>query len=189
MNLFGTTSPMKNEKIKNKAAETNLKKYGSRGPMGSKEVQQKSADTLFKNFGVRHVSQSQELIDKRIKTYEANTLKRVQKKYKELYNVNIISKDSKNETYTIQCDCGEAHTFDIKYYFLCQRIKKKDRLCTICHPINEFVSNVEIQMQEYIKTLYKGKIKFNSRKILKNRFELDVYISDLKIAFEFNGLT
>lgn len=47
-------------------------------------------------------------------------------------------------------------------------------------------SILEQEMQDYIKSLYTN-IICNSRKVLTHN-ELDVYIPDLKLAFEFNGI-
>jgi hypothetical protein len=46
---------------------------------------------------------------------------------------------------------------------------------------------VEIDLQNFIKENYKGEILFNNRNII-SPYELDIYLPDLKIAFEFNGL-
>jgi len=49
-------------------------------------------------------------------------------------------------------------------------------------------SRGEKSLLKYIQKIFKGKILSNDRSILKNRKELDIYLPDLKLAFEFNGL-
>jgi len=60
--------------------------------------------------------------------------------------------------------------------------------CPYCETSKNVSSN-EIQILNYIKKIYKGKIKLNDRDNLKKiNQELDIYLPDLKLAFEFNGL-
>lgn len=64
------------------------------------------------------------------------------------------------------------------------------RGCPICGQIfsqNNFISKGELELQEFIKSIYKGNIQTSCRSIITPE-ELDVYIPDLKIAFEFDGL-
>jgi len=54
-------------------------------------------------------------------------------------------------------------------------------------PIIAGTSILELQLQEFIKTLYLGEILLNDRKILQGK-ELDIVLPELKLAIEFNGL-
>jgi len=47
-------------------------------------------------------------------------------------------------------------------------------------------SHIETKIYEYICDIYDGKIIRNIRKILNGK-ELDIYLPDLKLAFEING--
>jgi hypothetical protein len=60
-------------------------------------------------------------------------------------------------------------------------------LCTICNPINSHNSSKEIELKDFIKTNYKGIILTNDRNIIKP-YEIDIYLPELKIGFELNGL-
>ena len=53
-------------------------------------------------------------------------------------------------------------------------------------PIINF-SKAEREIVDFIKSFYKGEIIQNDRKILNGR-EIDIYIPELKIAFEYDGL-
>lgn len=59
--------------------------------------------------------------------------------------------------------------------------------CLKCHPLHEPVSRPEKELTEFIKSIYSGEIIENNRTILKPN-ELDVYIPNLNLAFEMNGL-
>lgn len=48
-------------------------------------------------------------------------------------------------------------------------------------------SNIEREVFEYIKKIYNGEVIENNRKILEGK-EIDIFIPDLKIGFEVNGL-
>ena len=57
--------------------------------------------------------------------------------------------------------------------------------CSICKPVNK--SFKEIELINYIKSLYNGWIIENDRTLLKP-LELDLVIPDLGLAFEYNGI-
>lgn len=49
-------------------------------------------------------------------------------------------------------------------------------------------SRQELELEEYIRSIYGGELVLNSRKLLGNRQEIDVYIPEFKIGFEIHGL-
>ena len=58
-----------------------------------------------------------------------------------------------------------------------------------CQKCGMITSHYEDSLFDYIKSIYKGKIIRDNRTILSNlKQSLDIYIPDLKIAFEFDGL-
>lgn len=57
--------------------------------------------------------------------------------------------------------------------------------CYVCFPPNFGSSQMEREVFEYVKSLYKWKIIWNDRKVLK-WFELDVYLPNENYALEFN---
>lgn len=48
-------------------------------------------------------------------------------------------------------------------------------------------SKGEKELYDFIKTIYSGKVESNVRKLVGG-FELDIYLPDIKIAFEYNGI-
>ncbi len=60
-------------------------------------------------------------------------------------------------------------------------------MCTICNKINSGVSGYELELREYIKTLYDGRLVVNYKKLI-SPLEVDIYLPDINIAIEFNGL-
>lgn len=110
------------------------------------------------------------------------------KALKKFENINIVNVDYNSNSYTFECDCGINHIFFITPALLMTRLRLKTKLCTICNPINSYyTSGYEVQLQEFIKSNYDGEIVLNSRNIIKP-YEIDIYLPDLKLAFELNGI-
>ena len=87
----------------------------------------------------------------------------------------------------ITATCDKNHNYDIDKNTLKNRIKYKTEICTICNPIGSFSnSGYENNLQDFILRNYK-ETSNNKRDIINPR-ELDIYIPELKLAFEFNGL-
>jgi hypothetical protein len=82
------------------------------------------------------------------------------------------------------CDLGENHTFEIKVDNFYARIKQNVSLCTICNPINDLRSQAEKSIQDFILSIYSGKV-INS---YREKYEIDIFIPDLGLGFEYNGL-
>ena len=110
----------------------------------------------------------------------------------ERYSINdieVIGEYVNNKTpITIKCKhCGRTNSkrpVDLLY-----GNSKGKKVIHQCKCINSNgISKLETEVYEYIKSLYKGEIITNSKSLLSNKTELDIYIPDLKLAFEFNGL-
>jgi hypothetical protein len=76
------------------------------------------------------------------------------------------------------------HQFQISSDNYLHRINSKNPLCTICYPIGDNRSIKEKELLSFIRTIYNGVIITSYRDIL----EIDIYLPELKIGFEFNGL-
>lgn len=172
------TSDIAKEKIK----ETNLIKYGVENPFANKTIIKKIKETNLIKYGVENPSKSDVIKNKiSVKSKETWDLK-----YKNLYkkhNLNVINYINGN--YEIICQKG--HVYNISKFLLANRIIAKTVTCLICNPIKNGRSGYEIQLCEYIKSIYNGDIIYNDRNIIFP-LEIDIYLPDLKIAFEFNGL-
>jgi hypothetical protein len=159
-----------------KIENTNIIKYGVKRPIQNKEIYNKLEKTNFEKFGCLVSSQNFEVMNK-IKKSQINTLL---KKY-DFLNIKKI----KSGLCTIECD--KHHIYDINFSLLNLRLKYKTILCPICNPISSTKSGLEIQFKEFISDNYDNKIILNSRSIIPP-LELDIYLPDLNLAFEFNGL-
>jgi hypothetical protein len=80
--------------------------------------------------------------------------------------------------------CENGHNFAISTDSHLHRRKLNLPLCTVCNPIGDLKSIKEKELYEYIKSIYKGKVVQSYR----DGLEIDIYLPELKVGFEFNGL-
>lgn len=185
-----------NDVIKQKRKKTNIEKYGGH-PSKHEVVKSRMLKTLdnkkqdknyqlninkkreltnLAKYGVKFTSQSKE--------YKDTLLDNIKTKYEEITDSTFISK--LNEDYYIfKCNkCNKEYT--IHRHLVKQRSDKQIEVCTNCIKKNTY-SSTENSLLEYIVENYNGKIISNDRNILDGK-EIDIYLPELNLAFEFNGL-
>lgn len=159
--------------------ELNLKKYGVTHSFSADEIKAKIAATNFLKWGNEIASKS-ELIKKKIKKNVTNTL------HKKTFDTitELISIDSEKRLFKIKCDkCEDA--FEITWALFYKRRETKTIICTSCNPVDKHQSGLELDFYNFIKSIYNDEIKQNFKIDSK---ELDIYLPNQKLAFEFNGL-
>ncbi len=139
-----------------------------------------AVETLIAKTGVSHPS-----------LLPDNIIKRRKKHIETIENLigpnsKLILYDYQHENLIINCDkCGEDH--EMSFGVLGQRVYLKlDWRNCITHSFG--TSNPENEIREYIKSIYNGELIFNSRNILSDRKEIDIYIPEFKIGIEHNGI-
>ena len=165
---YGVDNPQKSKKIREKTHNTNIINFGFKHPAQSLIIQEKMKKTNLEKLGVEYPAQNKNVIEKFYKSIiDKNLLK-----YKDL---NLINLDYVTKKLTFKCDFGENHNFEISTDLFQNRKKANIKLCTICNTKFTSMSEKEFfELFENIKTI--------------EPLELDVYIPELKLAFEFNGL-
>lgn len=164
---------------KEKIKKTNKDRYGVDYYVESSDFADKAKNTLLNNYGVTHYTKSKDYKD------SINDIQTKRKKTLNEYYVikeNIISIDEINITGFCNDHKGE-YIIDKKLYH--NRKKLDIHPCTICYPRNENVSISEKELLSFIRKNYNGKI------ITSYRFgnkEIDIYLPEIKLGFEFNGL-
>ena len=154
-------------------------------PFAKQEVQEKIIKYNIKNYGVEHSTQRIDVINK-IKETRFNKTK---EKYQKLlndnnYNITFI-KHTGNISSFICNTCN--NTFKLNFNtFKTRLLRDKINPCPYCKPINIKISNKEIKFHQFIKENYTGTIIENDYDILDGK-EIDVYLPDLKLGFEFDG--
>jgi len=183
-------------KTDEKRKEKSFEKHGFEFPSSSPDIKIKKYNTMLMKWGgflngseiLKEKIKETNLIKYGVENYfSSNYFKKSLKdkqlvKYKECDIIDII--DNK---YILKCDIGCEHIYETYNHILYVRLKSKTTLCTICNPISKNISGLEIGLQNFIKENYNYPIELNNRKILKP-YELDIFLPDLKLAFEFNGL-
>ena len=168
---YGVEFTSQTEHNKNKIKETNLEKYGFEHHLQNKEILQKQHDTNLERYGVEYYLKSDIYKNKRtdylLKEFDLKVIN---------FNKSI---------YEIKCDkCN--NNYKIKNNLMLQRLKIKTDMCTICNPVNSSAgSGYENQLINFIKSNYGIIMLLNDRHMGK---ELDIYLPELKLAFEFNGI-
>lgn len=201
---YGTKYPQQNKTILNKSNITNLSRYGVERPSQSKAIHNKMVNTLqqtysvssplksdiimsklkttnLKKYGVDNPTKNLDIIKKmKQNSYDKNLIY-----YKDNYNLDIINHDN-FESFTIICDkCNGS--YNITKSLLFNRIHNNSTICTICNPYKSLISDKETKLLDFINDNYSGEVLSNIRDII-TPYELDIYLPELKLAFEFNGL-
>ena len=152
--------------LKNKILKIFNEKYGGNTPYADKNLRLKSAE----KYTNEHIN------------YIKDNIKEFQCEYINHKNKN---KNNCNIEYTLKC-IRTNKLFTISYSNLRIRILKKLEISPFFR--DEYgKSNMEKDLYNFIKENYTENILLNKKDIIKP-LEIDIYLPDLKLAFEFNGL-
>jgi hypothetical protein len=133
-----------------------------------------------------HHFKSPEIIKKRIDSYINNKIKLVSDSLPQHINyIDRFHNDGLTDVkFNLMCDnCKDK--FIINRQLLFFRLKDNEDPCLNCNPILHGVSKSEKEVLLFIEENYKGKIESNIR---IDSMELDIYLPELNIGFEYNGL-
>ena len=185
---WGVHSFMETELFKKLSKISNLEKWGVDNPSKSDEIKKVKKETLLKNWGVENPMFS-DIIKNNIK------LNNLEKYGKDHYNKTSlffkntkIGNDDNHKEYLGKSyhlfNCPKGHTFSINQLNYHSRNINNTPLCTTCNPIGDLKSIKEKELFQFIESIYNGDIKQSWR----DGLEIDIYLPDIKIGFEFNGL-
>lgn len=185
-------NPMYSEAVKLKLNNTIIEKYGVDNISKLQEVKNKVKQTNFNKTGFEYNSQRPEVKDVLRKSLNENLSKIQNIKKNNDYNIlyekceklNLILINSDKSVYEIKCNLCD-NNFNITKNTLNDRIKNKNTICTICNSINNS-SNYQDQLIDFINNNIETTIIKNTRSVING--ELDIYLPELNIAFEFNGV-
>ena len=204
---WGVENPFQLESVKEKSRKTNLEKFGVEFISQSSDIKEKIKKSIaeldkFKinkkristnqsKYGVDNVSQINEIKEKKVEKFKIKYDVDHNKKSEFFRKNNFkISNDinyliyKQNGISFFKCEEDE-HEFEINIDNYLKRKKYKTLLCTICNPIDKHQSGKEIKLYNLIKSLYSGEIIQNFK---INKQEIDIYLPQLKLGFELNGI-
>lgn len=177
------------DEIKQKRINTLSERFGvevnSPTPFAVKEIQNKASKQVQEIYGVKNVFQLDWVREKKHESERKQSI--------ELQKERGIDLEYLDDGRYLVKNCCSIHGDLVytqsefnnrfrpsRYYF--------SNPCYICNPFNNSgVSGKEKSLLEYIESIYDGEIITNSKSILDERLELDIYLPDLKLGFEFNG--
>lgn len=189
---YGSEIPLKNEKIKEKI-KIKLKEKGVDNVSQLNSVKEKVKETNLKKYGVEYISQLDINKDK-LSNYMKYNSKKIHDAKNESIKLSIKNKIKDynldfleivdTSLYSLYCNNCKKE-FVIHKTTLNDRLNNKNIICTSCNPIYSY-SDGQNQLFEFIKDNYNGTIIKNDRTLIKK--ELDIYLPELNLAFEYNGL-
>lgn len=188
---WGVDNPMKSAKVKEILKNSVKSKWGVDNISKLQLVKDKVRSTNLEKFGVEYPSQLEENRDNlsnkmKFKSYDLNFLK--SKKLESIisdkideFGLEFISIEETSIYNLKHLD----HQFQIHKNTLNDRIRNGNMICTICNKI-ESGSDSENQLFNFIRENYSGDIIRNDRKSIG--LEIDIFIPNLRLGFEYNGL-
>jgi hypothetical protein len=181
-----------------KSFDTNLEKYGYKYASSSPHIKEKVKKTNLYKFGCEFPSQSELVYDKikkiNIEKYGVDNYSKTEifkekiteRWFKTMYfrleKYGILKKV--DDGYTIKCNKCD-NDFKILNSLMNKRINNNEEICLNCNPIHQSISKLEKNVLEFIKDSFNGEIVENHRELKR---EIDIYLPELKLGFEFNGL-
>ena len=187
---WGVDRPLKNMEILNKMKSNNLEKWGVDIPSKSEEIKNKIKRSILEKYETLNLYEVEHIKNKIDKSNnerfgESHVSKNedYRKRYKISNHENYI-KYLENGISLFCCDKGESHNFEINIDNYIKRFESGIPLCTICNPIGDLRSIKENELYLFIKEIYNGKII----KRYRDSLEIDIFLPELGIGLEFNGL-
>ena len=197
---YGGNSPMSSDEIKNKSKETLIKNWGVDNPNKSADILEKRVKSFKENietykksyektsiekYGVKHPWMNKDIHHKTIEHFYKDYKERIIKSTGDDFEFIGFEKDISTN---LKFNCKKCNTnFDILTYQFYSRINNSTSICTNCFPISENSSITQIELYNFIKENYSGEIIQNQKNTIKP-YEIDIYLPELRIGFEFNGV-
>lgn len=162
--IYGTNCVFQSNVVKNKITKTNLEKYGVENPQQCAEISTRTILTRRKAEYERYKSSPA-----------------VQEIVEFLFDAEQYA-NGQNKLLDYRCvNCNVVFGWKRSRKVFMPR-------CPMCYPKMNSVSFRETTLLKFIETQVNYDVQTSNRTILDNRQELDIYIPELNIAFEFDGL-
>jgi hypothetical protein len=158
------------KEIVEKSKKTKLSRYGDENYNNI----EKAGDTFFEKYGVRNYSQTDEFKE----LHFNRVLDRLPTNIEFIDNSKLYNGVSSNR-YQFKClDCNTIFTSSLN--------NGTTPLCRACNPTKWNSSTFEVDVLDYIYSIYDDEVVRSSRDIIPPK-ELDIYLPNSKLAIECNG--
>ena len=181
---YGVDNPMKSDAVKNILKKSLTNKYNVDHYSKTDEYKRKYKETCNTKYGFDNASKSKIVKDliSEIKFNSFNSIDKYRNLISDDYSIISYNRDRIFNINHKFCQCY----FDIFIGTFYDRIRNNNIICTNCNPVEQLSSGREVELKQFLKS---KNIEFieNSYDII-SPLSLDVYIPELKIAIEFNGV-
>lgn len=209
---YGVDCSLKNSAVREKIKQTNLAKYGYECSLSAPEVKERIKQTIHAKYGIEHISQATFVKDKKkaaLQTHygvdypiqsesvkqkiEQTNLQKYGAKHaiqrksmlEKRKQTNIAKYGVDHPAKTAEVKEKIRNTLKEQYGVdALQQCAEFKEMQLHEHSISSNTSKKELL--QFIKSIYSGKIIENTRKVISPK-ELDIYLPEKQLAFEFNG--
>ena len=209
---YGVDCSLKNSAVREKIKQTNLAKYGYECSLSAPEVKERIKQTIHAKYGIEHISQATFVKDKKKAALQVHygvdypiqsesVKQKIEQTNLQKYGTKhaIQSKDvleKRKQTNIAKYGVDHpAKTAEVK-----EKIRNTLKEQYGVDALQQCAEFKEMQLHEhsiscntskkellqFIKSVYSGKIIENTRKVISPK-ELDIYLPEKQLAFEFNG--
>lgn len=199
MEKYGFKSAMCLLETQKKSKETLFKNHGVNNPSQSIDILQRRIQSFKKSdyretykktsllkYGTEHPWMNKEIHKKTIDFFYSSYRNRINKII-DVDNFSFID-FKKGITTNLLFRCNECDSnFDILPYQFYYRTNNGSNICTNCYPIAENASISQIEIYKFILKNYSGEVVLDCKNII-TPYEIDIYLPELKLGFEFNGV-
>ena len=209
---YGVDCSLKNSVVREKIKQTNLAKYGYECSLSVPEVKERIKQTIHAKYGIEHISQATFVKDKKkaaLQTHygvdypiQSESVKqKIEQTNLQKYGIKhaiqckgVLEKRKQTNIAKYGVD-HPAKTAEVKEKIrntlkeqygvdALQQCAEFKEMQLYEHSISSNTSKKELL--QFIKSVYSGKIIENTRKVISPK-ELDIYLPEKQLAFEFNG--
>ena len=162
--------------------KTCLEKYGVKNPFAVKEIKDKIKKSCLEKYGVEYSAQAKEIKEKMLLGKKITAYNKIKEKYKGLYEPNFFVNEYQGVGkyyYWKCCKCGNIFKSMYNNGSIISR-------CFKCYPRKRITRSIyENEICNFLSS-YNIKYKCNDKVLILPK-ELDIIISEKRLAIEFNG--
>ena len=190
LDRYGVDNVTKLESTKIKMKNTCVERYGVESYSQTENFKERFIQTSLIKYEVSHPTKCKE-IKNRISETNIETLWNKLNSH-ERTTIPMFSKDecqlvSSSKKYNWKCKkCGTKFESEISGNWWKVSNHSDYARCPVCHPYMDVSSGAEHDISNFIQTIWQNVVE-NDRTVLNGK-EIDIYIPDRKLAFEYDGL-